>query len=89
MTTWHFTTTQVIMTSVLLGFDQKTAFFEEWPWFKFNNLRLALGIVLKIFASVAKELELKVRKVCGLIPKFVEVTGEKLVGRSFCSHRYP
>ena len=30
-----------------------------------------------------KELELKVRKFWGLIPTFVEVTGEKLVGGHF------
>ena len=52
-----------------------------WSWFKFNNLRLALGTNLKFYTSVAKRLKLKVRKFKGLIPTFVEVTGEKLVGR--------
>ena len=33
---------------------------------------------------MAKGLELKVRKFWGLIPTFVEVTGEKLVGVTFC-----
>ena len=32
-----------------------------------------------------KRLKLKVRKFWGLIPTFVEVTGEKLVGGSFWS----
>ena len=41
---------------------------------------LALGMALKFKASLAKELKLKVRKFLGLIPTFVEVTGEKLVG---------
>ena len=35
---------------------------------------------LKFYISVAKGLELKVRKFWGLISTFVEVTGEKLVG---------
>ena len=59
---------------------RKTAFFTGWSWFKFNNLRLALGTNLKFYTSVAKELKLKARKVWGLIPTFVEITGEKLVG---------
>ena len=50
---------------------------------KFNNLGLALGTNLKFYASVAKGLKLKVRKFWGLIPAFVEVTGEKLVGGAF------
>ena len=50
---------------------------------KFDNLGLALGTNLKFYTNVAKELKLKVRKFCGLIPMFVEVTGEKLVGGSF------
>ena len=51
---------------------------EEWSWFKFNNLELALGIALKFYTSLAKELQVKVRKFCGLIPKFVEVTAVML-----------
>ena len=56
---------------------RKTAFFEGWSWFKFNNLGLALGTNLKFYTSVAKGLKLKVRKFWGLIPTFVEVTWEK------------
>ena len=37
---------------------------------------------LKFYTSEAEELKLKVRKFCGLIPTFVKVTGEKLVGPS-------
>ena len=58
---------------------RKTAFFEGLSSFKFNNLRLALGTNLTFYTSVAKGLKLKFRKF-GLIPTFVEVTGEKLVG---------
>ena len=58
---------------------RKTAFFEGWSWFKFNNLGLALGTNLKLYTSVAKRLKLKVRKFLGLILTFVEVTGEKIV----------
>ena len=48
-------------------------------WFKFNNLGLTLGMNLKFYTSVAKGLKLKVRKIWGLIPTFVEVTKGKLV----------
>ena len=55
---------------------------------KFNNLGLAIGKNLKLYASVPKGLKLKVRKFWELIPTFVEVTGEKLVGGPFWpSHR--
>ena len=37
-------------------------------------------MTLNIYISVAKGLKLKVRKFLGLIPTFVEVTGEKMVG---------
>ena len=59
---------------------KKAAFFEEWSWFKFNNLGLALGTNLTFYTSLAKGLKLKVKKFLGLIPTFAEVTGEKLVG---------
>ena len=49
-------------------------------WLKFNNLELAPVMVLKFYISVAKGLKLKVGMFFGLIPTFVEVTGEKLVG---------
>ena len=44
---------------------------------------LALSLVLKFYTSVAKVLKIKVRKFCGLIPTFVEVTGKKLVRDTF------
>ena len=53
------------------------------PWFKFKNLELA--VALKFRTSVAKGLKLKVRNVWWLIPTFVEVTEEKLVGDLFVS----
>ena len=53
--------------------------FEGCPWFMFSSLGLALGMRLKFYTSVAKKLTLKVRKSWGLIPTFVEVTGEKLL----------
>ena len=64
---------------------RKTVFFKGCPWFKFNNLGLALGMALKFYTSVRKGLKPKDKKFCGLIHTFVEVTGEKLVGGSFCS----
>ena len=59
---------------------KKTAFFEAWSWFKFNNLGMALRTNLKFYTSVAKGLKLKVRRFLGLFPTFVDVTVEKLVG---------
>ena len=53
---------EVFITSILEGFGQKNQFFEEWSWFKFIHLELALGVDLKFYTSVAKKLELKVRK---------------------------
>ena len=61
----------------------KTTFFEGWPWFKFNNLGLALGTNLKFYTSLSKGLKLKLRKFWGVIPTFVEVAGETLVGGAF------
>ena len=77
---------KVIITSILWGFDQKNRFFfDGWSWFKFNNFGLASGTNLKFYASVAKGLKLKVRKFFGVVPTFVEVTGEKLVGGPLCA----
>ena len=41
---------------------------------------LALGLTLTYYTSVAKKLKLQVKKFWWLIPTFVEVTGEKLLG---------
>ena len=45
-------------------------------------MRLALGIILKFYISVAKVVKFKVN-FWELIPTFVEVTGEKLIGDFF------
>ena len=64
---------------------RKIAFFEGWSWFKSNNLGLGLDTNLKFCTSVGKGLKLKVKKILGSNPTFVEVTGEKLVGGElFC-----
>ena len=75
----------VNITSILQGFDQKNQFFEGCCWFKFSNLGLALGISLKFYTSEVKRLQLKAGKFWRLIPTFVEVTGEKLVGDLFAA----
>ena len=72
---------KVIITSILLKFDQKNRFL--WGWFKFNKLELALDKTLQFYAIMSKMLKLKVKKFWGLIPTFVEVTSEKLVGDLF------
>ena len=58
----------------------KTAFFEGWSWFKFNNLGLTKAMNLKFQTNVDKEFKLKVSNFYGLLPMFVEVIEEKLVG---------
>ena len=57
--------------------------FEDCFWLKFNNLEVALSLALKFYTSVVKRLKLYVRKFWRLIPKFVGVTAEKLVGGPF------
>ena len=62
--------------------DSKIAKNKSWSCFKFK-LELVLDMGLKFHTNVVKGLKIKVRKVWGLIPTFVEVTGEKLVGGPF------
>ena len=69
--------------NVYIDLTRKTAFFEGWSWFKFNNLGLTPGTNLKFCTSVAKGLKLKIRKFLEPNPRFVEVTDEKLVGGAF------
>ena len=59
----------------------KVNFFMGRPGF--NNLGLVLGMTLKFCTSVTKGLKLKVKKIWWLIPTFVEVAREKLVGKDF------
>ena len=59
----------------------KASFFKRRPGF--NNLGLVLGMTLKFCTSVTKGLKLKVKKIWWLIPTFVEVAREKLVGKDF------
>ena len=49
-------TREVIITLILQGFGQKNYFLEWWSWSKFNNLGLALGMILKFYTIVAKGL---------------------------------
>ena len=51
---------EVIITSILEGFDQKKqVVFEKGFWFKFNNLELALGMALKCNTNLAERLNQK------------------------------
>ena len=70
---------EVIIPSILQGFDQKKQFFERCSWFKFNDLELAIRMALKFCTSVSKGVKLKVRKFWRLISMLVKVAGEKLV----------
>ena len=56
--------------------------------FKFNNIGLAISIILKFFTSVLKWLKLKVRRFGVLIPAFLEVKVEKLVGGRYLTLDY-
>ena len=47
-------------------------------WFKFNNLRLTLGMTLKFYNSVATRVVTNFRKILEVILTFVEVTGGKV-----------
>ena len=51
---------EVIITPNSFGSVQKNQFFEGQSWFKFSNLRLVLGMTLKIYSCVKKRLKLKV-----------------------------
>ena len=53
---------EVIITSISQEFYQKMQFFRGQFWFKFNSLGQALGMALNFYSSVAKELNLKARK---------------------------
>ena len=55
---------EVIITSILYGFDQKNRFFEGWSWFSFDTLGLALGKNLKFYTNVGKGLKKVQRKKC-------------------------
>ena len=44
-------------------------------------------MALKLYISVGKGLKLKARKILGLIPRFVEVTGKK-TGNDLFTHVY-
>ena len=70
---------EVIITLILEGIDQNKQYFEGCFWFKFNNLGLALDMVLKFNTNVVKGSKLKVRRFWELIPILVEVIREKLV----------
>ena len=67
---------EVITTSILQRFDQM--FLRGG--LRSSSVILDWGKNLKFYTSVAKWLKVKVRMFWGLIPTFVEVTGEKLVG---------
>ena len=60
--------------------------------FLMMSAKMATSALLEIkvfYTSLSKGFKLKVRTFLGLIPTFVEVTGEKLVGEPFCSPPHP
>ena len=50
-------------------------------WFKSSNFGLVVGMALKFYSIVIKELKLKIREFGGIITTFREVAGAKLVER--------
>ena len=81
---WVFNNCLVNMVTILImSAKMVTPDLLKRKVFKFNNLGLTPGTNLKFYTSVAKGFKLKVRKLLGLNPIFVEVTGENLVGGTF------
>ena len=66
---------EVIIISILQGFDQKNH-FEGWSLSRFDHFGLALRIALKFYTSVARRLNLKIRKFWGLIAVFKRYWGK-------------
>ena len=60
---------EVIITEILYDFDQKNwffeGFFEGFSCFKFNYLKLVLGMALKFYRCVEERLKLKVKSIEG------------------------
>ena len=54
--------------------------------FKFNDLKLTLGMVLEFYTSVIDKLKIVATGFWRLTPTLVEFTGEKLVGDLFVPH---
>ena len=69
-----------VKTLTFKDLTRKNNLSEGWSWFKFNNVGLTLDMDLKVYTNMVKELKLKVRKFWGLIPMFVDVVREILVG---------
>ena len=69
-----------VKTLTFKDLTRKNNLSEGWSWFKFNNVGLTLDMALKFYTNMVKELKLKVRKFWGLIPMFVDVVREILVG---------
>ena len=74
---------EVVKQQFYMNLTRKNIFLGGCAWFKFNNLGLALGMVLKFYTSVTKRLKLKIRKFWRLISTFVEVTGKKTGREAF------
>ena len=76
---WSCDQSLVTLPQFYKDLTKKNTFFEEWSWFKFNNLGLALWYSLQILHQCGKRIETKSQKVLGEVT-FVEVAGEKLIG---------
>ena len=74
---------EVIITSILQGFDQKNRFFWGVILVQVQYFGTGTRYKLEILHQPVKGLKLKVRKFWWLIPTFVEVAGGKTGGRSF------
>ena len=64
---WIFIDTIIFKFHWVFKDGQKSHFFEEWSWFKFNNLELVPDTNLKFYTGV-KGLKLKVRRLMVIIP---------------------
>ena len=81
--------TKVLVTSTLLGLDQKNDFFERWSWFKFNNLELAPSYGLEILHPCGKRVKTKSEKVLGA-NSYISISYRgKQVGGDFLAPSHP
>ena len=62
---------------------RKNNVFEDYTWFKFDELGLKLDMNFKFCTSVSKEFKLKFRNYEAFFPTFLEVTAKKMVQEVF------
>ena len=80
---------EVIITSILSRFDQKSRFCWRVVLVQVKNFLADTRYKLEILHQCDKKTKLRIRKFCGITPTFVEITEGKLVRGSFCLLPHP